>query len=108
MVTKSDLTRAFAQGFVAFKDGRRFYGNGVVCWIGFDSFNSNWFYFADDVIDMNPADFLKSVGAGNALDRVFNALNGGNGLAGLKDSDPDEYAFYEAALTECNQKGGSR
>ena len=98
MITLEDVKRGYERGVVRFVDGAKFYGDGIVCRIGYDGWVSNWFYFggedAEDYTD--PDKFINDVGLDNALEWVTDALNDC-----IKEIDEDEYAFYKSVLAEC-------
>ena len=68
--------------------------HGTVCAIG-----DNWFYFGGETAEeMNPEDYLRETPLGDLIDEIISALDG---LRTPPDEALyDEYAYYEAVLTE--------
>lgn len=100
MITFEDVKYGYEHKVVTFEDGSKFYGDGVVCRIGYRG-NSNWFYFGGEEAEgySDPVKFINDVGLDNALKWAANALNDC-----IREIDEGEYAFYEAVLNECKEE----
>lgn len=68
--------------------------HGTVCAIG-----NSWFYFGGETAEeMNPEDYLRATSLDHLVDKIISALEG---LRTPPDEALyDEYAYYEAVLTE--------
>ena len=100
MIRYGDLLAGFDNGIVKFilEPGQRY---GTVCNIG-----DNWFYFGGQEAEVStPGEYIASVGARFALERVYDALNSVGSIASMDKADPDEYAYYEAVLEEAGCSG---
>ena len=89
MITKTNIQKGIEAGAVSFTTDPNM-ENGRVCKIG-----QGWFYFGGPSAESEtPDNYLEHTPMDDVLSEVINALDS------LKESDPDEYCYYESVLEE--------
>ena len=99
MIKYGDLLAGYDKGVIRFiiEPGCK---RGTVCQIG-----DNWFYFSDIAESYTPNEMVVYEGLRRMIEMVYKALNTVGELAAMDEADPDEYAYYEAVLTEAGCTG---
>lgn len=89
MITKTHIQKGIEVGAVSFIIDPNM-ESGTVCKIG-----DMWFYFGGLPAESeNPDDYLKHIPMDNIVQQIINILSC------FKESDPDEYSYYESVLEE--------